>query len=196
MKTVCLKGTQDLKIHDITRELSFNGMLHCYHPMECCPVSKTLSVQSVSPVEFKPMSHSQKVVFLKNQGLIFVGISSSSECTLAESEFLVKETESAVPVRRSEMMKLLPLFVLLHMCATMNFRTSSLSTKSKKGWLGLGRFACQLIFGSTYLLLLQPTQCLSFVFGGKGDLHVYTMALGMYVVVVGCISKRTLLTWV
>ncbi len=57
---------QDLKIHDITRELSFNGMLHCYHPMECCPISKTLSVQSVSPVEFKPMSHSQKVVFLKN----------------------------------------------------------------------------------------------------------------------------------
>jgi hypothetical protein len=33
MKTVCLKGTQDLKIHDITRELSFNGMLHCYHPV-------------------------------------------------------------------------------------------------------------------------------------------------------------------
>jgi hypothetical protein len=30
---------QGIKILDITGELSFNGMLPCYHPLECCPNS-------------------------------------------------------------------------------------------------------------------------------------------------------------
>jgi hypothetical protein len=55
---------QDIKVLDITGELSFNGMLHSYHPMECCPISKTLC--TISSVEVKPMSNSQKVICLKN----------------------------------------------------------------------------------------------------------------------------------